>query len=493
MNAGFHGRMSVAAALLALAGAALGSSHREAPGITKTPKVDATDFYMFNSYEPGREGFVTIIANYQPFQTEYGGPNFFTMDPDALYQIHVDNNGDAREDITFSFRFANQRRDLSLNIGGVIVPVPLVNIGPISANLMMNPNLNVVETYTLDVVRGDQYSGAASPAVAVGTNTRTFNKPADNIGAKSFPQGYESYSRSFITEFRLPGSTQTGRVFVGQRKDPFVVNLGETFDLINFNPLGPVNAKRNSLDDANVTSLVIEVPASYLRASSGETVIGGWTTASLPRVNLLGRKATSETPDYNAMPWTQVSRLGMPLVNEVVIGLRDKDKFNNSRPRSDGQFLRYVTNPTLPAIVQALFGVQAPCLPRNDLIAVFLTGVQGLNQPANVTPGEMLRLQTNTSASGGGIAVTPRGSQNPLGVIAGDLSGFPNGRRPGDDVVDVALRVVMGVLSPGAGQAGGCAPGGNLPLTDGAFVNDAMFGGAFPYLNTPVTSSPQLP
>ncbi|MGB5579559.1 MAG: DUF4331 domain-containing protein, partial [Woeseia sp.] len=177
--------------------------------------------------------------------------------------------------------------------------------------------------------------------------------------------------------------------------------------------------------------------------------------------------------------YTQVSRLGAPLVNEVVIGLPDKDKFNHSEPANDGQFATYVTNPTLPALIEILFDVPAPTLfPRTDLVAAFLTGVDGLNQPPNVVGSEMLRLNTS-------IAAVPAGSQNRLGVIEGDAAGFPNGRRPGDDVVDIALRVVMGKLLDPAD-----APVGQAPLTDGAFVDDSFFDTTFPYLVTPLPGSP---
>jgi hypothetical protein len=464
----------------------MASSHREAPFIAAMPKLDATDFYMFNSYENGRDGYVTIIANYQPFQTSYGGPNYFQMDENALYQIHIDNNGDAREDLTFSFRFNNTLDGIALNIGGQSVPVPLYNVGPIQGGAGNDPNLNVEETFTVDLVRGNRYSGP-SARLQTTSGQSVLRKPADFVGQKSFPQGYENYARTFIHEVALPGSTATARVFVGQRKDPFVVNLGETFDLVNFNPLGPVNGKSDSLADDNCTSIIIEVPASYLRSSSGETVIGGWTTASIPRTRILRVNPSFDNTGFEGGSFQQVSRLSMPLVNEVVIGLPDKNRFNASEPRGDAFFLTYVTNPTLPAIIQALFGVQAPCLPRNDLVSVFLTGVSGLNQPANVTPGEMMRLQTNTTL----IPVTPAANQSVLGVLGGDLSGFPNGRRPIDDVVDIELRVVMGALYPDAGVPGGCAPGGNLPLTDGAVTSAASYDAFFPYLRTPVASSPQ--
>ena len=458
---------------------ARGSSHREAPFITELPKVDATDFYMFRSYEAGREDHVTIVANYVPFQVPYGGPNFFQLDPDARYEIHIDNDGDAREDITFRFQFANSLSDIQLNIGGEMVSVPLINVGPISAE--DTSSLNITETYSLSVIYGNSTNNSGGmPVVNVGEGGTQFRKPVDNIGAKTFAD-YEAYARSHIADIMIPGSADLGRVFVGQRDDPFVVNLGEVFDLVNLDPLGPVDGKPDLLADDNVTSFVLELPISFL-TQGGEPVIGAWTTASLHRSRMLKNEPGFNKPAQENGNFVQVSRLSMPLVNEVVIGLKDKNRFNNSEPKDDAQFLTYVTNPTLPALIDILFGVQAPCLPRNDLVAAFLTGVEGLNQPANVTPGEMMRLNTS-------IAPTPKGWQSELGVLGGDLAGFPNGRRPGDDVVDLSLRVVVGALIDDPQ----CAPGNTLPLTDGAFVDDQSFDDFFPYLRTPFIASPVGP
>ena len=262
--------------------------------------------------------------------------------------------------------------------------------------------------------------------------------------------------------------------------------------------MGPPNGELNIIDDKNVTSLILEVPVACLTANL-DPVIGGWTTASLPQARILnpapiydaGAGANNATVEGGAL--TQVSRLGSPLVNEVVIGLRDKDRFNSSEPVDDPQFLTYVTHPTLPEIIEALFGglgVQAPNnFPRDDLVAVFLTGISGLTQPATVVaPGEMLRLNT-------GIPATMRDTQSNLGVLAGDNAGFPNGRRPGDDVVDIALRTVMGILCTLDDPATfGCvpadAPSGALPYTDGATVSATDFDDAFPYLATPVPGAP---
>ncbi|MFS2005634.1 DUF4331 domain-containing protein [Duganella sp. CT11-25] len=478
----------------AIAPAALASSHREAPFITQSPKVDGTDFYMFRSYESGRANFVTLIADYIPLQDAYGGPNFFSMDPKALYEIHIDNNGDAKEDLTFQFRFNNANKDTKLTVGGKSVSIPLViNGGAIAA-----PNAagaNVRETYTVSVVRGDRRSGAKAAVTNAADGSSTFDKPLDNIGNKSIPN-YAAYAAAHVYNINIPGCATPARMFVGQRKDPFAVNLGETFDLINIKApatefaANAERAARDDLADKNVTAIELEVAASCLTASgSSDPVIGGWTTASVRQARLLNPRPNLGAPSIEGGPWTQVSRLGMPLVNEVVIGLKDKDTFNASKPSGDSQFADYVTNPTLPALVEILYGsagAKAPTnFPRNDLVTAFLTGVPGLNKPATVTASEMLRLNTTTP-------VVAMGSQNRLGVIGGDNAGFPNGRRPGDDVVDIALRVVMGKLCTlNLGCAPADAPAGGLHFTDGAYLDDSYFTGAFPYLKTPIPGSPQ--
>jgi len=472
-----------AAASIALPGLdASASSHREAPFITQIPKVDATDLYMFTSYEPGRSDFVTLVADYLPLQDPAGGPYFYMMDPNALYEIHVDNNGDAREDLTFQFRFANTLKDTKLTVGTKQVSIPVLNSGPISVG--NTAALDITESYSVTVIRGDRRTGTRQVVANADGGATTFAKPVDNIGNKSIPD-YAAYAAAHVYNINIPGCTGTGRMFVGQRKDPFVVNVGEIFDLFNTNPLGPVNGEADDLAKKNVTSLELELPKSCLVSTSGP-VIGAWTTASLRQGRVL-----RPLPDYGKAgkeggAWLQVSRLGMPLVNEVVIGTKDKDRFNGSRPENDARFADYVTNPTLPELIEILYpSAPAPTnFPRNDLVATYLTGVPDLNQPANVKPAEMLRLNTSTAPTAGG-------AQNNLGVIGGDNAGFPNGRRPGDDVVDITLRVAMGKLCK---LSIGCvptdAPAGDAELTDGAFVDNTFFDNTFPYLRTPLPGSP---
>ncbi len=477
------------AAFAALALPAAASSHREAPFLTNAPKVDGTDFYLFRSYAPGREGYVTMIANFIPFQDPQGGPNFYQFDQNALYEIHVDNNGDAKEDISFQFRFKNTSKRTALTVGGKPVLIPLINSNTISG---VNPaSLNVRETFTIDMVKGDRRSGTRT-RLATASGGSEFDKPVDNIGDKSFggANGYETYANQHIHEVTIPGCG-AARVFVGQRKEPFYIAVGKIFDLVNLNPLGAeVNGNKNDLENKNVSAIALEVPISCV-AMAGEPVIGAYATASMRQGRLINPAPASGI--NNAVKeggaWTQVSRLGMPLVNEVIIGMEDKDRFNTSKPKDDAQFITYVTNPTLPALIETLFpSAKAPTnFPRNDLVTAFLKGIPGVNQPKNVVASEMLRLNTS-------IAPTALAAQNPMGVAAGDNAGFPNGRRPGDDIVDIALRVSMGALCmlTGANDAlgVGCkpadAPAGGLALTDGVRKTAASFKPAFPYLNTPL-------
>jgi len=511
-----------------LATQAMASSHREAPNITRSPAVDSTDFYAFNSYEANRGSYVTLIANYIPLQEPGGGPNYFAFDPNALYSIHIDNTGDAVEDLTFNFRFSQalaggEGVKLTVGTAGATksIAVPLKNVGGVAAG--DDSKVNFLETYSLQVVTGNRRTGAAADIKNATSGSATFAKPLDYIGNKTFTSaaGYKAYANSFIYEITIPGCSTNGKVFVGQRKDPFVVNLGKTFDLVNYVPVegdsapgagdgagfpGGItqSANNDELKGKNVSEIALEIPKACL-TGTGNGVIGAWTTASLPQARILNPSASFNKTEVNGGAWTQVSRLGNPLVNELVIGLKDKDKFSTSEPKDDGQFADYVTHPSLPELLNILFkdavnttlganlATLAPTnFPRTDLVTAFLTGFPGVNQLATVTPSELLRLNT-------GIAATPANAQSTFGVVGNDLAGFPNGRRPGDDVVDIALRVVMGRLCypiPVAGvntDLGLCTPAqasvGNVPFTDGAPVSASLTGTSFPYLADPLPGS----
>ncbi len=535
----FKNALSVSTALVAAFTAvtmpALASSHREAPAITEHPKVDGTDFYMFRSYEPGREGYVTLLANYQPLQVNYGGPNYYTMDADAIYEIHIDNDGDAIEDLTFQFDFENKLANggagLGLDIGGENVAIPLKYLGPILPN--DTSLLNELESYSLTMIEGDRRSGSRSAVTRAGTRRTKFTKPLDHVGLKTLPD-YDGYANRFIYDIDLPGCDTPGRVFVGQRAEAFAINLGEVFDLVNFVPIegdsapgagdgggfpGGITQSRDNDDlvgELNVTTLALELPIACVTAGN-DPVIGAWTSASLAQGELENPSPSYEDTSRVGGALVQQSRLSTPLVNEVVIGITDKDRFNGSEPIDDSSFATYVTNPTFPRLVELLFGpalnmennLAPKNLPRNDLVAAFLTGFPGLNQPENVVASEMMRLNT-------AVPATPRNQQSTFGVVAEDLAGFPNGRRPGDDVIDIILRVAMGALCHplplGAelGVAGAveddpsdlvnlglCAPAdapiGTVALTDGAPISATELQNAFPYLNSPVPGSPNGP
>ena len=530
--------------LAGVAPASWASSHREAPAIAGMPRVDATDFYMFRSYETGREGYVTLIANYLPDQSPYGGPNYYKLDNDAIYEIHIDNDGDAKENLTFQFNFdsalANGGTGTTLDIGGVKQPIPLRQSDRITA--LGDENINETESYTIRMITNDRRKGIKADVMNASATppTTQFVKPIDNIGNKTLPV-YEAYANAHIYPITIPNCPLPGKVFVGQREEAFAVNLGEIFDLVNLVPIQGETAAdtdyftatpfpggivqdeaNNDLDDKNVTSIALELPTECL-VGEGNKVIGGWTTASLPQAQLRDPSPTYNGTTRQGGAMVQVSRLSAPLVNEVVIGLKDKDLFNAARPTQDGALATYVKNPTLPALLDLLFreavgatsNIAPSNFPRNDLVTAFLTGFPGVNQldavNNTVVASEMMRLNTE-------FPITLRENQNTFGLVAEDLAGFPNGRRPGDDTVDIALRVMMGALChdlplgaelkvPGAVEntpsdlvnlklcgadseaSKAAAPVGTAAFTDGAPLNAMELQNTFPYLNTPIPGS----
>ena len=455
---------------------------------------DLAAFFVLPVYFKRARGALGLPRHDDCVLPAAANPVFLVKERGIFPGPNLEDSRSAAANLKFTFRIQNTLADNQIPVGGKMVSIPLTQNGSADVSVPKSPALNVHETFTVDVSRGPGNGNNKQSVSNAGNGATVFDKPVDYIGTKTI-SNYVAYANKHIATISIPGCDGTGRVFVGQRKDPFVVNLGETFDLINIkypatelNPLAEF-ATTDSLADANVTSIILEAPIACLTQGRG-SIIGGWTTASVPMTRVAskvpgsGLDPTSQNGDY-----VQVSRLGMPLVNEIVIGLKDKNKFNSSEPKDDGQFIDYVTNPTLPTLVEALFGaagVRAPTnFPRTDLIAAFLTGIDGVNKPANVTPSEMLRLNT-------AIAPTPGAMQNRLGVLGGDNAGFPNGRRPGDDVVDIELRVAMGVLC--TLNLGGCkpadAPAGALHYTDGAYITSAFFANEYPYLRAPLKGSP---
>ena len=457
--------------LIALAAAvpAGASSHREAPGIAADPAIDATDLYAFVS--PDRPETITLVANYIPLEAPYGGPNFFGFAdwPAAQYEIHIDNNGDAVEDLTFLFQFKTETANAKTF---------LYNTGPISvdakAKNQKNPyaGLNVYQYYRVFLVKGPRRSGEKNSELL----GEFLPVAPNNVGPKSI-KDYDSLAKAAIRDVR-----QGVKVFAGPRDDPFFVNLGRTFDLLNVDPVLPGGRDQDAgkapdhLRNYNVHTLALQIPIPLVMGPSPSktagwpvpiddpsATIGVWTTSSRARSMTLKSGARDVSGE-----WVQVSRLGMPLVNEVVIPRSHKDLFNASEPKDDGQFLPFVQTSELAGILNGLFKVKVPANPRNDLVQVFLKGVPKLNEKG--VPCEYLRLN---------MTVPPSAKPHRLGVLAGQTDGFPNGRRLGDDVVDIALRVVAGVLD----NSFNVSP--NNELGDTVVKNDKPFLPSFPYLAPP--------
>jgi hypothetical protein len=403
------------------------SSHREAPAISLDPSVDNTDFYMWVA--PDAPDMVTFVMNVWPFSNPSGGPNFYLFNPDAVYSINIDNDGDSQADIVFEFTFRTDIRD-----GNTF----LYNTGPVTS--LDSPNLNIRQF--MNAERVDMRTGVRSRITADWPVAPSY------VGVKSMPN-YAELVRQAIYE--IPG---TGRFFSGQRDDPFFVDLA-LFDLLSIRPGPPGNmgGGADTLAGYSVNSIIMQVMKSDITADS--PIIGAWSTVSR------GGK--------------QVSRLGQPLVNEVVIPLALKDAFNSIPPSMDAQVpqaVAAVTDPIVAKLLKAIYNVDSPPAPRMDLVTIFLTGIPDLNKPPNVTPAEMLRLNTS---------IPPSSNPNRLGVLGGDTAGFPNGRRPIDDVVDIALRAVAGAtpLTPSFNRAP------NNALGDGVDANDKPFLSSFPYLAAP--------
>lgn len=456
---------AVAGAALA-ASSALASSHREAPLITEDPTVDSTDVYAFLSTDgpnPGAGARVTLLANYIPFQEPAGGPNYFHFSDSAKYRINIDNTGDAVEDIVYEFRFTT-----TVANGGTF----LYNTGNIAAP--DSANINRLQRYTVTRVN----------IAPDGTETRNVvvrDAPVapTRIGPRSNGNAaaYEGVARAAI---QTAGTT---RVFVGPRDEGFYLDINAIFDLLNItrvDGLGNGQAEDGTAG-FNVSTIAIEVPVTALTNGGVEPVLGNnlggpnavlgvWTTAERRKHRVLRR--TTDPREFG--PWVQVSRLGLPLINEVVVPLGFKDQFNRSHPSEDlSNIAGFVVDPELSRLLTALYAVPTPPAPRNDLVAV-ISFLPGLATSRNdLQPADLLRLN---------VAIPPtRNNPNRLGVIAGDLAGFPNGRRPGDDVVDILERVVGGGILVG----GQFAQAPNNALNDGVDSNDVPYLATFPFLGTP--------
>ncbi|MFI5978373.1 DUF4331 domain-containing protein [Streptomyces sp. NPDC051452] len=408
-------------------GAASASSHREAPLISGTPQYDNTDLYAFVS--PDKPDTTTIVGDWIPFEEPAGGPNFYTFADDAQYDLHVDNNGDAHSELTFRYTFTTHRKN-----GDTF----LYNTGPVSN--LADPDLNITQTYDLDLIRSKNEHEVSRTKLADDVPVA----PSD-VGKASMPDYGKLRSQAVYKT--AAGAT----TFAGQADDPFFADL-RVFDLLYGGNLSEVG--RDTLKGYNVNTIALQVPNDLIRESSGQPVVGIWSTT---------QRRTAQGS------YAQVSRLGNPLVNEVVNPQKDKDRFNASQPAYDAQFLKNVTAPELPKLIESIYKIKAPTEPRNDLVDVFLKGVKGLNQPPNGKPAEELRLNTS---------IRPSMHPKRLGVLDGDNAGFPNGRRLTDDVIDEALQVVEGELV-----------GSKNDLGDAVDKNDKKFESHFPYVAEPTAGS----
>lgn len=464
----------------------LASSHREAPLIVADPLADNTDTYAFRSTEPGRSGFVTLIANWIPFEEPSGGPHFYKFDDTVLYEIYIDNTGDGVEDIAYQFRFKTRFKNPD-SVLGMAAPNEAVagtgGIEPLISSLN-DPDYNEPQTYS--VTRVDRRTGKRGVVLAHGLIT-----PPNNIGERTTPNYETTLAQPAV--YPLPNG---GKVFAGQRDEGFYIDVGGAFDTLKLKSIAATGGV-DSTAGFNVNTIAIEVPIQELTRNgavpSGPTaanaVIGVWAVSSRQKIRVL-RSSFFDDDDQDPLtigPLQQVSRLGSPLVNELIIPLKLKDKFNSSSPEDDSQFAKFVTNPQLAQLLSAVFGINVPAAPRNDLVAIFATGipVNSVTGPNFTTflsdgrPHEMMRLN---------VAIPPSSSPSRLGLLGGDVAGFPNGRRVFDDVVDIALRAVAGgtPFTP----ATNIAP--NNLLGDGVANNDVPFLTRFPYLGTPQSGNSTL-
>ena len=469
------------------------SSHSEAPLISQDPRADNTDLYAFVS--PENTNTVTMIANYIPLEAPASGPNFYSFDDSVLYEIKIDQNGDGKEDIAYQFRFTTKTVDPETF---------LYNKLPITLDTNGNyVNWNRPQTYSVTLVHfkkdGKVEDGGKNKPVVLGTDIPT---PPDNIGPRSTPN-YNALAAAAVKT--LPG-TGGIKVFAGQRDDPFYVDLGSIFDLAGLRPFNPFHLLPlgaapgvDALKNYNTHSIAIQVPIAQLNQAPNNTV-GIYASASRQKETVLRDDGTKDGHGG----WVQVSRLGNPLINEVVIPLGDKDYWNRSNPADDSQFEHYYSTPEVSALENLLYGMLPPTGPSNghaggalqkidetgrtDLDTVLLTGIPGVNFTGN-TPADLLRLNTdikpgiNGACPGGTASAAP---PDRLAALDADLCGYPNGRRLADDVIDIDLRVFAqgyGAFLNGAFGLPDKSP--NDVLGDGVDANDVPFSNTFPYVATP--------
>ena len=457
-------KLPVAIAALAAAAVAVplgfSSSHREAPNISLDPSADNTDTYAWTAKDA--PGALTVAANWIPGQVPANGPNFFGWDDRARYYIHIDNTGDGRPDVSYRYKFKTTVK----NKESFLYALP-------GASGYNDPKLNVVQRYSI-VRETIRYQGKKT-IVKEKTIARGLPSAPPNIGPKTMPN-YQAFADGAVKT--LKNGT---KVFVGQRDDPFFVDLGATFDGINVRNLtGNKGDGKDDLSGTNTNSVVMQIPEAQVTKDkkavsspdAANAVVGVWSTTERRKLEV------SDASRKQAKGgWVQVSRLGEPLVNEVVIPLGKKDQFNRTTPDRDAALYgKYVVKPELAAILNALFDIKAPENDRTDIVQALLQGLPGLNQHKGIKgPPAVDTIKLN-------LGTPPSDTEDRFGVIGGDTAGFPNGRRLGDDVVDIELQVVAGILKNNP-----------VPLGDGVDQNDKPFLATFPYLALPwdgFTSAP---
>ena len=495
-------RLSLSLAL-ACATTAHAANHREAPITALDHKADITDVYAFRSYDPAdATPKVTLIMAVDPLLEPANGPNWFPFDPEILYEIKIDNDNDAVEDIVFQFRFNTEQRlagvfqtMVGVGDGAVAAPnspppvAPGTPIIPARITSFDSAGLGQLQRYSVTMVK---VADAPPP------NRNSRNAPPPNVVSvlgESLPAvpanpGPRTMDYSALYQAGIHSLQGGVRTFAGTTDDPFYIDLGGAFDTLNLHA-GPVltdlqdaaavNLAPDTVSGYAVNHIAIEVPVALLTrtgaveaASSPAATIGVWATTSRPQVTV--RRAP--LPSASQGPWRQVQRMGNPLVNELLIGTGSKDRFSMDQPKNDSQFAAMLLDPLLPRVVNAALGVPIPVPPRTDLLPLvtYAAPIAAAGTPAGPV-ADLLRLNT-------GVPPTPRESASRLGALAGDFGGFPNGRRIFDDVTDIALRVVVGgVLNPTFTAAGGgFIAGVHDKLGDGVNVNDAADKPGFPYL-----------
>ena len=465
------------------------SSHREAPEISKDPVADNTDVYAFVS--PDKPDTVTILANFIPLQQADGGPNFYEFGDDVLYEIHISNRGDRRANVSYQFRFTTEITNQDTF---------LYNTGPITS---INDHTHWTRPQFYSV-RRVQHGHDDDKGKVLATRLPC---PPVNVGIRSTPDYADTFTGAAV--HTLPGRR---KVFAGQRAEGFHVDLGSIFDLATLRPIQNLHLIApsaaavgvNGSRALNVHSIALQVPITDLtrdgslptNVTDARSVIGVYASASRPRSKVLHRDGSTT----ESGPFMQVSRLGNPLFNEVIVPMDDKDRWNAVPPSADDEFVKYVVHPELATLLPFLYPKQFPNLDaytkahandpkaRGDLVAILLTGiptgvVKGFQNFTGPQPADLLRLN---------VAIPPSAKPNPFGIIGGDLAGFPNGRRVTDDVVAIELRVVAGAVlklvdptfTPDAAAAG---------LTDGTKDDNQPFLPKFPYLGTPNSGSEVRP